>query len=641
MAGIQSKKGSKNPKKLKSEKSPFSTVLFFGFLIVILPLIYLKQTLDPVLMPQLFASGLFLAMFWIVYVVFLKRQEFTSICFRPVIVWVLLAYLATTVFSAIFTINLKESFFDISKTIVFTILIIMALYLLGENKSWQKIILAFFLISTSIALIIGFRQYFLEVVPSPDRLLADGRPVVYLVDGLMAHKNLYASSLFMSLPMLLFGLLQTKKVMRFVYGIVIVLGFLMIFLLSTRAVWLGLMIAVGITSLVLIIFAHHYDISAKVRKWILIAMVSTFVSGLFIITIINPGDKFSPVERIKSMVSSKDSNNIYRLQVWDITMDMIKKNPITGLGPGNWKIVAPYSYHLYKFKVNQLNWISPHNDFLWVFAEKGIFGFVFYIGLFILSFYYLFSVIRRTTNSAHKKLALLLVGGFSGYLVISFFDFPLERIVHQVWLGLWIAVSTYLYLQLSPEDRSSKKVSSVLSVIVAIILLFPVVYAYSASKLEVYVVKARKAQFRNNWNEMLEMANKIPTQFRNMDAEAMPVYYYQGMAYEKTGQFELAKTYYQKANHDHPTKVEVLNNLGLMCFNLKQYEEAKQYFEKAIAILPDFFESLVNLSSTCIILEDFEKSLEYLNRIPKNLWDERFYQRSEYLNQQINLKSKK
>ncbi|NOU46060.1 MAG: tetratricopeptide repeat protein [Bacteroidales bacterium] len=641
MTKKQIKGSSKNSGKLKPERFPFSTVLFFGYLIVILPLIYSKQTLDHVLMPQLFAASIFTAIFWIVYTLFLKRHVFGVFRSTPIISWVLLVFMAATLFSSLFTINLKESFFDISKTIVFAVVIILALHLLSGNNSWQRFIPVFFLVSTSIALVVGFRQYFLEVMPTPDRLLADGRPVVYLVDGLMAHKNLYASSLFMSLPLLLFGLFQTRKVMRLLFGIVIVLVFLMVFLLSTRAVWLGLMVAIGITSLVLIIFSNQYGISAKVRKWILIAMVSTVVSGLFIITIINSGDTFSPVERIKSMVSSKDANNIYRLQVWDITLDMIKKNPITGLGSGNWKLVAPYSYHLFNFKVNQLNWISPHNDFLWVFAEKGIFGFVSYIGLFIMSFFYLFSVIRRTTNSAHRNMALLLIGGFSGYLVISFFDFPLERIVHQVWLGLWIALSTYLYMQLNIENPPVKRSSSVLAVIVAVILIFPVIYAYSASKLEVYVVKARKAQFRNNWNEMLEMANKIPTQFRNLDAEAMPVYYYQGMAYERTGKFELAKTYYQKANHDHPTKVEVLNNLGLMCFNLKQYEEAKQYFERAVAILPDFLESLVNISSTCLILEDYEKSLEYLNRIPKNQWDERFYQRSEYLNQQINLKSKK
>lgn len=632
------KQSKKKTEKVGSFSNNFSIFLFFGFTIIILPLIYLKQTLDPVLMPQLFAAGLFIFLFWIYYHAFLRRNTFGSNSFKPVIIWLVIGYFLSIIVSSFLAINLKESLFDISKTLVFIGVIFLSMALLNESIHNLTTISFLFLISVSIALIIGFQQYVEDVFPDPNRLLDDGRPVIYLVDGLMAHKNLYASSLFMSLPLLIFGFFRSTKTIRFIYGLVTFLTFFMIFLLSTRAVWLGVIVAAGLIGILIVLFANQFGISSRIRKWILISMAGLMVSGLILVVSIDSTDNYSPVERLKSIVSSKDVNNIYRLHVWEITMDIIKKNPFTGVGAGNWKLIAPNFYHNFNFTVNQLNWISPHNDLLWVWAEKGLLGFVFFIGVFAVVLYYLLTVIKRTSNSSHRLLALLLIGGFAGYLVISFFDFPLERIVHQVWLAIWIAISTLLFFQLAPHKQIGK-VGFYWTISISVLLIFPVIYGYSASKLEIYVEKARKAQFRNDWTGMLEMTKKIPTTFRNLDAEAMPVYYYQGLAYEKAGQFEVAKSNYLLALHDHPTKVQVLNNLGLMYFNLKQYEEAKHYFERALEILPDFFETLVNLSATYIILEDYDRSLEYLNKIPKKLWDDRFYKRAEYLEQKIKQKS--
>ena len=622
----------------KSGKIAVPGMIFFGFMIVVLPLVYFKKTLDPCLMPQLFTVSLFLAIFWIANFLIIKRNFFNRNNFKPIIVWMAVGYLFISILSMFFAVNVKESLFDISKTIVFISVIILTLNLLNESDHWVKYIPLFFLIAISIALIIGFRQYAVEVMPAPDRLLEDGRPVNYLVDGLMAHKNLYASSLFMSLPFLIFGLIQSQKMLRFIYGLITFLLFVMIILLSTRAVWLGILIAVGASSIILLVYADKFGLPTKFRKWALLSMVAILVSGLTVVSSISSKDQFSPIERLKSIFSSKDSNNIYRLHVWELTTNIIKENPMTGVGAGNWKFIAPRYYHNYNFKLNQLNWIGPHNDFLWVLAEKGFPGFLFFVGMFFMAFYYLFSVIRKTENGNHKILALILIGGFIGYLVISFFDFPLERIVHQVWLAIWMAISANLYFQIK-QKQPVKKVNFYWLWIILILMILPIIYSYSAIKLEMYVVKARRAQHRKDWKGLLEDAKKIPTQFRNLDAEAMPVYYYQGIAYENLGQYELAKTCYLQALYDHPAKVEIMNNLGLMYFNLKQYEDAKLYFHKAIEILPDFFESLVNLSATYIILEDYSKSLEYLNKIPKNQWDERFYKRAEYLEQKIRQKS--
>ena len=230
MTKTQLNRSKKRPEKSDSNENNYLLILFFGFSIIILPLIYVRQTLDPVLMPQLFAAGLFLILFWIYYTGFYKRNAIGNASFKPLIIWFVVGYFLSTIFSAFFAINTKESLFDISKTLVFIGMIFLSLDLLKESIQSLKTISIFFLISVSIALIIGFQQYIKNVFPDPNRLLDDGRPVIYLVDGLMAHKNLYASSLFMSLPLLLFGFFQSRNTIRKVFGLVTLLTFLMIFL---------------------------------------------------------------------------------------------------------------------------------------------------------------------------------------------------------------------------------------------------------------------------------------------------------------------------------------------------------------------------------------------------------------------------
>ena len=65
-----------------------------------------------------------------------------------------------------------------------------------------------------------------------------------------------------------------------------------------------------------------------------------------------------------------------RSSMYTASFKMIKEKPIFGVGLGNWKTLYPYystNNHVtdkYQFKTT----IRPHNDFLWVLCETGIFG---------------------------------------------------------------------------------------------------------------------------------------------------------------------------------------------------------------------------------------------------------------------------
>jgi O-antigen ligase len=67
---------------------------------------------------------------------------------------------------------------------------------------------------------------------------------------------------------------------------------------------------------------------------------------------------------------------------------MIKKNPIMGVGPGNFIITYPYyaTGEAEALRGTSLLVDSVHNDYLEVCAEAGIVGFVLFLYLLFLSF---------------------------------------------------------------------------------------------------------------------------------------------------------------------------------------------------------------------------------------------------------------
>ena len=624
----------KNNLKKERELQFTDSDIFFGFLIVALPLFFSKQTLDPVLIPQLLALSLFFLFYFIGKFFLGKEIIIQKSVFNNMAVWMLGGYLLTTILTSFISVNVKESYFSIVKNFLFVFVAITTVNLLNKQKIDIRRISYYYFVSIIIALLIGFNQYFKEVLPAPFALMEDGRPVFYKVMGLMAHKNLYTSALFMGFPFLIYGFFVSKLNLRVTFGIAIALTLLMIILLSSRAVWLGILVAVGITLLFVIFGWKYFLLTKKIRNIIIFSAFASVLSFGTIVGFTQSESEFSPIERLKSIVNPEASNNAFRIKVWDLSTGLIKDNFISGVGPGNWKIIAVKEYAKFDFNSKVINWARPHNDFLWVFAEMGIFGFVFYIGMFLLSYFYLFTVFLKSKDVRNKILAVSLIGGFTGYLVISFFDFPLERIVHQVWLAIWIGTSIHLYMQLNGNLVSSKFPRWVY-LLLSTVFILPVVYANSVKNFEIQCRETRNYQDSQNWKLMLESAKKIPVTFRNIDPEVMPVNYFLGLAYGELGDFKSAKEAYEVALIQHPYQVSVLNNIGLIYYKEKNYEKAIHYLEMADAINENYFDALMNLFVVYSTIGDYQKGLEYLERTPPDLRDKTYPERLKWVKGKI------
>ena len=111
-----------------------------------------------------------------------------------------------------------------------------------------------------------------------------------------------------------------------------------------------------------------------------------------------------------------------------------------GVGIGNWKLHAteydkPYMqdytvpYHV-------------HNDFLEIFAELGMPGFIFYFGIFLWLFFLIFKVVKSKEfdDNNFSDLILLIVISLTVYLADSFLNFPFTRPLMQIQVLFFCAL---------------------------------------------------------------------------------------------------------------------------------------------------------------------------------------------------------
>lgn len=601
----------------KKEAIPWFFYSFFGVLFSMLPLVYYRSGLDPAIHPRL----LFLSVLLIpamIYLVWMKRKPAlnTSVLFQPVF-WFLIAYALITALSMLYAVNRGEGYYDSCKSFSVLILVGVSSILILNTREWHRFFPVFFIVPALILLVVGAMDYYNFVLFATTPRTRENLEWIYEVRGNMAHKNQYAISLMLMLPFLGYGVYKKTGLLKWVFVLLSALILVYIAVLQTRSVWVGITLAVFAGCILLILFAQRFNINKGIRLGLGISLLAMVISLGSVIYFSKTTDKNSIIHKIKNITNPSDGNNRHRVKIWELTGKMIMDRPLEGVGAGNWKIVSHNYFPGYNFSKEQLNWLRPHNDFLWVLSEKGIFGFLAFIGIFVSVFIYFLKIIKSDIATEKKVFALLLVSGLIAYLAVSMFTFPLERMNHQIYLALIIAVFSVLYHEIYGNKNRVAKIRA-MSVPALLILGFSAYYAITVLDMETKVKQARTLHKAEKWEALNKLAAQIPATFKTIDAEAMPIAWYSGLSYANLGKIKEANAAYLEAYRQNPSRTSVLNNLGRTYFQLEDYENAKIYFEKALVILPDYFEALVNLSSTYIQLGDYQNALNCLNKIPQD-----------------------
>ena len=127
---------------------------------------------------------------------------------------------------------------------------------------------------------------------------------------------------------------------------------------------------------------------------------------------------------------------------------------------------------------------------------------------------------------------------------------------------------------------------------------------------------------KKNINLVYEMLHKIPEKYPDDKIVLRKVYNYLGDAYTKSGQYDQARKYLEKAYQVYPNHFTVYLWLGFLEYKLQNYDKSNEYYSKALSLAPDseyksVFENDIGWNFHCKknyneAIKHYTKSLEHM-----------------------------
>ena len=364
----------------------------------------------------------------------------------------------------------------------------------------------------------------------------------FLCSGPMRQENLFSATCFFMIPFCMYAI--KEGFWKRISYIVITAMSVNILLIQARGVYLA----------VFIIFLSYlcYKLFKKTSLWFIVLSLFS-VSGLAAAVYIFPFDDLVNTDSLRM-----------RFQFWAVTLDMITKGNVCGIGAGNWLIEYPHyaqniDWSWLNDSVTPANLVPkhPHNDFLWIWSEIGLTGFLCYIGM-----------IGYALWSARKQAYLLV--GITGYIIISCFSGLRERPFAGLILMTYITLACERTIPIRKTD------------LITTVLIFAIV---------VFGFRLRASCYNKNlqtgtWGQVEEKF-KAYSVFSTLSHAGVPWHWWSGMYHFKVGNKPVAITRFKKAYEYNPYSIHVLGGMGKAAMLEGKNDLAKSYFKKVLGIYPE------------------------------------------------------
>lgn len=438
-----------------------------------------------------------------------------SLLFSALVIWAIGSYF--------YALNPTETLVTLARLIT-TYIIFINVSILFYKQDVEKVF-------NIVAYIVGFillydAIYVISTFNNNVKINFD--PSIGSITGNHGNKNVMAASLLIKFPFLIWIIIRSKILVRFLCSFILLLGTIALFLLSTRSTFVGLAIIIIIFSVTTIYFRDKKDIKASLGRilfFILPVVLAFFISNLIIANATDTAEESMMNGAVTARIQSiKLENNASsgRLHLWEGAFDYATKHPLMGAGYGNWKLASiPYEK---EFTNDLFVPYHSHNDFLEMFADLGIVGGICFGLMFLLFPIYAFTIWRNKDAKAFHLPATISFMAVTCYAVDAFLNFPAERTAMQTMLAIsaalvWIPLG---HLKSIPNHSKKPWVPN-LYLFIAFVLMIPSVYiakiTYDSLKVQKYVMGEIDADPKMDLNEVKEGLPSIP----NLSTSTLPI----------------------------------------------------------------------------------------------------------------------
>jgi putative inorganic carbon (hco3(-)) transporter len=372
--------------------------------------------------------------------------------------------LVMNLLSFIPAINILESVLHFSKVFsVFTAAFILSVLLMRDLRYVKMIlfVMTLLLIFDSISVFYNIGKFIQGEVGS----ISD-------IKTIYSNKNILASSIYVKIPFALSMLMFDRGWQKRLGWVALFSGMLATFFMATRTFYLGLILL----SVVFFAYTVIHFFRKKDYHYLKLAgaYAAALVLALFIFSYIQqyhyPGMREARIaERRAARIEttegeesvsrprarggrhtqpitdqlatiSWESGSRNRTNAWIWSVEIIKQNPLLGVGTGNWKVnILEYENQqntgfIYLYKA--------HNDFLENMAETGVIGGLLFISIFVLMAWNFIRQYRKRADDPGVlyRALFLAASGLAFYSVDAFFNFPADRPEILLLWALYIAM---------------------------------------------------------------------------------------------------------------------------------------------------------------------------------------------------------
>ena len=537
------------------------------------------------------------------------------------------AYLAACWVSLAVATNVSAGFTDVFRTLGSFLVLCLSLLVLPLDPGWRRRLLEMAVVATLAAVTVAAW----EIAPLVAAGTLSRRDLeTAFLDGMMSNVNLFAGYLLLLVPWCLVAAAEFRGAWRGVAAATGLAAVATLAVLQSRAAWLAAAAAAVTGGIVILRHRQVLGVPPGLRRPLLAAVaalpLAALVGGGLALTDTPVGRAIDRlvISRPHQVEGPSDGG---RSMVWGIAAAMIAEHPLTGVGAGNFTL-RMHDYFGSDRMGDQLdfttlssdNWIQPHNDFLWVFAEKGLPGIVSFGAVFVLALLAIRRVLTGAPTTTDARLAVASLVALVAHLVFSAFDFPLDRVSHQLVLAVHLAVLVLVKRATRPSAGGAVRLPGWLVLPpVAAATALGCIYAWSALAQEHAVLDARRAHHAGDWEAMREAARRATTPWKTLDYLAVPVAFLEGEAQRRLGNLAAATACFERAFTANPARLYVLQNLGAAYAQGGRLDDAVDIFAIAADRYPDRVELRHNLAMALVEAERFPEAIAVIEDVPEPL----------------------
>tara|TARA_Y100000590_G_scaffold436438_1_gene556993 strand:+ start:42 stop:1316 length:1275 start_codon:yes stop_codon:yes gene_type:complete len=251
------------------------------------------------------------------------------------------------------------------------------------------------------------------------------------IRGFAANINISAFSIVIKLPVLMYMLYKfDSQKLKYLSIVLLFTSFSALFLLLSRGAFVAMI-------LIVLLFILINANKAYLHKLVVLLSIIA-ISGYSVQKILLTQNENQIIDRISAISINRTDDSINeRLGYYGHALQSIKKNPLIGIGVGNWKMksidYAGKTMTAYTVPYH------AHNDLLQIGAEIGLPGLFFYVFLMAYPFLVCVKRIVRKEYTANELIIFLML---STYIIDSMLNFPVSRpITHVLFLFILVLFS--------------------------------------------------------------------------------------------------------------------------------------------------------------------------------------------------------